>query len=269
MVWKVNTTEDKQAQTIAPYKSLHGHSHFVQDVALSHDGAYALSASWDSTLRLWDLQKMKCSKQFIGHSKDVMSVAFSQDCSKIVSASRDKSIKLWNTLGECKFTMPTAHNEWVSCVRFVPGKNEIVSAGWDNECRTWEVESSVVGKSKIIHHTGYINTIAFSPDGSLMATAGKDGNLAFWGRNAEKNLYEFLYDVTLNTQINAVVFAEDPVLYTCIVCTDAGIFIVKEKNVITAIKTSAALSIAMSSTRGVFFTGHKDHDIIMWKVTSN
>nr|CAD2191996.1 unnamed protein product [Meloidogyne enterolobii] len=32
--------------------SLHGHGHFVSDVVMSFDGQYALSGSWDKTLRL-------------------------------------------------------------------------------------------------------------------------------------------------------------------------------------------------------------------------
>lgn len=97
-------------------------------------GQFALSSSWDKTLRLWDLNTGLTTRQFLGHTADVLSVSFSADNRQIVSGSRDRTIKLWNTLGECKFNIQEdGHTEWVSCVRFSPNPLNpvIVSAGWD------------------------------------------------------------------------------------------------------------------------------------------
>lgn len=66
-------------------RALRGHSHFVSDVVISSDGAFALSASWDSELRLWDIATGKTTRRFVGHEKDVLSVAFSVDNRQIVS----------------------------------------------------------------------------------------------------------------------------------------------------------------------------------------
>ena len=51
----------------------------TQDVVISSDGQFALSGSWDATLRLWDLNSGNTTRRFIGHAKDVLSVAFSVD----------------------------------------------------------------------------------------------------------------------------------------------------------------------------------------------
>jgi WD40 repeat protein len=62
-----------------PRRALRGHSHFVQDVVISSDGQFALSGSWDATLRLWELNTGTTTRRFLGHTKDVLSVAFSVD----------------------------------------------------------------------------------------------------------------------------------------------------------------------------------------------
>jgi WD40 repeat protein len=76
VVW--NLTREEGAYGY-PRRALHGHSHFVEDVVISSDGQFALSGSWDGTLRLWDLNNGSTTRRFIGHSKDVLSVAFSVD----------------------------------------------------------------------------------------------------------------------------------------------------------------------------------------------
>jgi WD40 repeat protein len=48
-------------------------------VVISSDGQFALSGSWDGTLRLWDLNTGNTTRRFVGHTKDVLSVAFSVD----------------------------------------------------------------------------------------------------------------------------------------------------------------------------------------------
>ena len=106
----------------------------IYDQVISSDGAYALSSSWDKTLRLWELATGTTTRRFVGHTNDVLSVSFSADNRQIVSGSRDRTIKLWNTLGDCKYTITDkGHTEWVSCVRFSPNPQNpvIVSAGWD------------------------------------------------------------------------------------------------------------------------------------------
>merc|ERR1712096_339665 len=90
MVWQLTREDGNYGY---PKKALRGHGHFVQDVVITSDGQFALSGSWDGTLRLWDLNTGLTTRRFVGHEKDVL------------SGSRDKTIKLWNTLGECKYTI--------------------------------------------------------------------------------------------------------------------------------------------------------------------
>ncbi|KAL9685911.1 hypothetical protein QQ045_023365 [Rhodiola kirilowii] len=189
IVWRLTKDDSNYG---VPKRRLTGHNHFVQDVVLSSDGQFALSGSWDGELRLWDLAAGVSVRRFVGHTKDVLSVAFSIDNRQIVSASRDKTIKLWNTLGECKYTIQDGdgHTDWVSCVKFSPNNQQptIVSASWDKTVKVWNL-SNCKNRATLAGHTGYVNTVAVSPDGSLCASGGKDGVILLWDLAEGKKLY--------------------------------------------------------------------------------
>jgi guanine nucleotide-binding protein subunit beta-2-like 1 protein len=193
IVWDLSQKSENGEETEygVPVRSLRGHSHFVEDVVISSDGHFALSGSWDGTLRLWDIKKGETTRRFVGHTKDVLSVAFSADNRQIVSGSRDKTVKLWNTLGQCKYTITDeGHTEWVSCVRFSPSPANplIVSCGWDNLVKVWSLSNCKL-RTNLVGHTGYLNTVTVSPDGSLCASGGKDGIAMLWDLSEGKRLY--------------------------------------------------------------------------------
>jgi len=257
-------------------RRLKGHSHYVQDVAISSDGQFALSGSWDGTLRLWDLNTGTTTRNFYGHTKDVLSVAFSADNRQIVSGSRDKSINLWNTLGQCKFTITEeGHKEWVSCVRFSPNLATplIVSAGWDRMVKVWNLTHCKL-KTNLIGHTGYVNTVTVSPDGSLCASGGKDGTAMLWDLNEGRHLSS----LDAGDIIHALVFS--PIRYWLCAATASAIKIwdLESKVCVDELKPEIkqskkavpiqCISLAWSADGTTLFAGYTDNLIRVWGVQS-
>ncbi|KAJ3367405.1 Guanine nucleotide-binding protein subunit beta-2-like 1 [Kappamyces sp. JEL0680] len=256
-------------------RALTGHNHFVEDVVISSDGQFALSASWDKSLRLWDIATGKTTRRFVGHTNDVLSVCFSPDNRQIVSSSRDKTIKLWNTLGECKYTITEeCHTEWVSTVRFSPNASNpiFVSSGWDKLVKVWDVTKC---KLKTNHpgHNGYVSTITISPDGSLCASGGKDGVIMLWDLNEDKHLYS----LEAGDLINALVFS--PNRYWLCAATSSGIKIwdLESKSVVDELKvtlenaggnvTPEPISLAWSSDGQTLFAGYTDNQVCCYVLT--
>jgi len=276
--WNLNRSEsDDPFEYGKAQRALRGHSHYVEDVVISKDGHFALSASWDGELRLWDLNYGTTSRRFVGHKKDITSVAFSADNRQIVSGSRDKTIRLWNTLGECKFTIED-HSDWVSCVQFSPNSTNpiIVSAGWDKVVKVWSLVDEFKIKKTLVGHTGYINSVTVSPDGSLCASGGKDGTAMLWDLNEGKHLYS----LDAGDIINALVFS--PNRYWLCAGTNQAIKIwdLESKNVVAdlnqnidnfntkyASQVIGCLSLAWSADGSTLFAGYTDNLIRVWGTT--
>ncbi|KAF8335837.1 guanine nucleotide binding protein beta subunit [Cantharellus anzutake] len=274
IVWHLTRSDSEYGR---PKKILTGHTHFVSDIVISSDGQFALSSSWDRTLRLWDLNTGLTTRHFIGHTGDVLSVSFSADNRQIVSGSRDRTIKLWNTLGECKFDIKEeGHTEWVSCVRFSPNQNNpvIVSCGWDKVVKVWELSRCKL-RTNHYGHTGYINTISVSPDGSLAASGGKDGITMLWDLNDGKHLYS----LEAGDTVNALVFSPNRYWLCAATSSCIKIFDLESKSIVDELKPDylevgpntrepECISLAWSTDGQTLFGGFTDHYVRVWAVSA-
>ena len=230
-------------------------------------------------MRLWDLNTGETTQRFVGHTGDVMSVSFSPDNRQIVSGSRDKTIKIWNSMGECKATFDdnaSRHSEWVSCVRFSPNTdaNLIVSSGWDKAIKVWDASEKTL-KTTHSGHTGYLNTVTVSPDGSLCASGGKDSVLMLWDLNEGKHLYS----LDAGDIIHSLVFS--PIKYWLCAATDSCIKIwdLASKKVVAELRPDfvpsakgnipACISLAWSADGQYLYSGYTDNQLRVWQVSQS
>ena len=118
-----------------------GHSHFISEICMTNDSRFCFSASWDGSVRLWNIEQGKTVNQLIGHQKDVLSVALSADDRQIITGGLDHQIKIWNTRSECKHTVnESQHTDAVSCVKFYHASKPAicVTASWDKTIKVWD-----------------------------------------------------------------------------------------------------------------------------------
>jgi guanine nucleotide-binding protein subunit beta-2-like 1 protein len=269
MVWDLTPGEDSPG---VAKKRLTGHNQAVQDLVTSSDGQFALTASWDKTMRLWDLNMGSSVRSFQGHTGDVHSVAFSSDNRQIVSGSRDKTIRLWNTLAECKYTITEdAHLDWVSRVRFSPSAKQplIVSCGWDKLVKVWNLNNCKL-RYNLAGHNGPLYDVTISPDGSLCSSGGRDGTTMLWDVNDGKHLYS----LDAGNPVHSLVFS--PKNYWLCAATDASIKIWDLENksvhdeIAAPMKSKGGLpwctSLMWSADGNTLFCGATDGDIYVYEI---
>ena len=91
-------------------------------------GQRIVSASDDSTLKVWDVRTGEARLTLQGHTATVAGCAVSPDGAFIVSASEDTTLKVWDTrTGICLFTFPV-EGALQACT-FHPDGKHLVAAG--------------------------------------------------------------------------------------------------------------------------------------------
>ncbi len=76
--------------------TLTGHSDSVSAVAVTPNGKYVISGSWDNTLKVWNLETGQEKFTLAGHSHRVDAVAVTPNGKYVISGSWDNTLKVWN-----------------------------------------------------------------------------------------------------------------------------------------------------------------------------
>lgn len=149
------------------------HDASVYQVAFMPDGSHLVTASFDHTLRLWNLSTRKAVRTFQGHTDLVLSLAVSPDGKLLASGSQDKTVKLWDVSSEMPIANLTGHEAQVYGVAFSPDGKRLASAANDKTVRLWDVEQKKAIRTLSTQDSG-VYSVQFTPDGKSVLTGGAD-----------------------------------------------------------------------------------------------
>jgi WD40 repeat protein len=164
--------------------ALRGHDDVVFGVDFSCDGKRLASASFDKTVRIWNLEKRAAGliaeeRVLTGHSDFVYAVAFSPDGKHLASASKDRTVKLVETsTGRSVFTFG-GMNEDVLALDFSPDGKHLVSSGFETALHWWNPQTGERVRLQGGHGIA-VHELAFSKDGSRLLSASADRTMRLW-----------------------------------------------------------------------------------------
>ncbi|XP_070573263.1 WD repeat and SOCS box-containing protein 1-like isoform X2 [Ptychodera flava] len=174
------------------------HKEVIRDLSFAPDGSLMLvSASRDKTLKVWDLNDDgNMAITLKGHPKWVFGCCFSPDTKLLVSVGSNKSIILWKVVSLPKDIhlwkrLEGHYNDVVSC-KFSPDGALLATCSWDTRVILWDPYTGeqlktfghVYPPPSPIFAGGandtWVRDVAFSPDGSHIATVADDKYVRFW-----------------------------------------------------------------------------------------
>jgi WD40 repeat protein/serine/threonine protein kinase len=186
----------------------------VVDLAFSPDGKLLAAAGKETTVRFWDVATRREVGNLRGHAAHVNRVAFSPDGRTLASGGADNTVRLWDLAARRATTTFEGHTAPVSSLAFSPDGRLLASASEDTTVRLWDATTGQAVKTLRGQQTAVsylacqdvLSSVAFSPDGKVMATGGGDGTVRLWD-TATGQVAALLRGHT--TPVTAVAFARD------------------------------------------------------------
>jgi hypothetical protein len=162
-----------------------GHTQAVSTIqVLDQDPNLLLTGSLDSTLRLWDRERMACVKVFRGHHDKVW-CASSVDNS-IYSGGSDKTVRIWNIESGAEMARFEDYRTSVSAVRAMrrgEGNHVVATGSAGSNIRLWDISpSAAVCTGRLRGHQKGIFCLHLVPQ--FMLSGGLDNLLKVWDPRA-------------------------------------------------------------------------------------
>jgi WD40 repeat protein len=250
--------------------TLLGHGEAVSGLCFALDGRKLFSASWDRTVRVWDLgERATCVPitSLNGHDDHVVGLAFSPDGTLLASSGRDKTIRLWDPELGLPLGVLRGHDDAIYAVAFAPDGRLIASGSHDHSVRLWDATSGA-HLATLDVHTAPVWTVAFSPDGRSLASAGDDMTVQLWDLESKRLLQTLRGH---SGRIIRVAFSPDGKLL-CSTSRDhtARLWEVRSGNLLNVLNEHEAdvFAAVFSSDGRLVYTGSRDQTVRVWDVAS-
>lgn len=120
--------------------------------ALQFDESKLISGSMDNTLKVWDWRTGACTNTLRGHQAGVVSLHFEGDM--LASGSVDTTIRLWKFTDKKTWVL-RGHTDWVNAVKIHTASGTLFSASDDTTVKMWDLDTKTCVRT-FTGHVGHV-----------------------------------------------------------------------------------------------------------------
>ncbi|XP_067626559.1 transducin beta-like protein 3 [Eurosta solidaginis] len=195
------TTECFENKKLECVKQLIGFNDEILDICfLGENDRFIAVASNSKNIKIYDTEANMNCKIVSGHTDTVMTLSVASGTGLLLSAGKDLSICLWrvnpNNLNvQCVARNNSSHTSTIGCIAFACNTAaHFASVSQDGSLKVWELKKNKEIKEaphtfnlkySALAHDKEVNSVSFSPNNKLLATAAQDKTAKLW--SAESN----------------------------------------------------------------------------------
>lgn len=159
-----------------------GHLSPVWDIDVFSQFNLFVTASKDTTARLWSFDRLYPLRIYTGHHSDVDCVAFHPNGAYLATGSSDKTIRLWSVQSGDFLRLFCGHKSRIYALAFSPDGKYIASGGEDRIVKVWDIKSGTLLK-ELYGHTDTVFSLSFDSTSTILSSGGSDRSIKFWDLN--------------------------------------------------------------------------------------
>ena len=154
------------------------HKDMVTHVAFSPDGTRLLTASADTTARVWNADTGEPVTPVLSHVGGIRHAAFSDD-GRMLAIGSARTVRIWNAETGQEIGNPLQHGGPVNHVEFDADGHRLATACADKLARVWDLSVDPPVAIEVAHEEE-VYRVSISPDGERFATASRDSKARVW-----------------------------------------------------------------------------------------
>lgn len=167
------------------------HDNWIRHLTFDSTGDALAAADAGGVIRLWNARTgEETSEPLSAHNAAIWSAAFSPDDELIAAGDSAGELILWDAAGRYGLDVFLgAHETEVFALAISPDGERLVSGGGDparmrgnNALRVWALDGGEpdIALTALDGHSGPVTSVAYSPDGAFIASAGAEGSVIIW-----------------------------------------------------------------------------------------
>jgi WD40 repeat protein len=155
----------------------------VRALTFAPDGKTLAGGGNDKVIRLWDVATGEQRAILPGHTHTVWAAAFSSDGRLLASGDMDGVVKIWHVATEKELvsqetTADKVYPNPLEALAFSPN-GQMLAVACDRVVQLWDVTTGHL-VARLEGHQGKVQCLAFSPDGTRLATGSHDRTVRLW-----------------------------------------------------------------------------------------
>lgn len=166
-----------QADLVRFTRTIPAHFNVVISATYTPDAALLLTASFDQTAKIWDAHTGQAIRALPGHTGKVGAVRVTPDGHLAVTAG-DHTLRLWSLPDGKSVRVIDADPQQVFTADVSPNGTVLASGNTNGQAKLWTIQGAPL--ATLAHGGPRVLSVAFTPDGSRVVTAGDDPAIKVW-----------------------------------------------------------------------------------------